>query len=186
MYKDVYLGGGHWYGLTITIVFLVRRTIFLVITFALYEYPALQIQLFICLSVMYITYLDQSRIYQLDKTLRFEYLNEGTFLVICYHLILFTNIVDTPSTNNMIGSSLIVWILFLAFINISAMLKSSVKAVFKKVMARWFNQSRKISTKEKSHSSALSNEISSQMKDRKERKELRQLFVAEELQEEDI
>ena len=44
-------------------VFLVRRSIFIAITFALFNYPGIQIQLMIALTILYIAYLGYSDIH---------------------------------------------------------------------------------------------------------------------------
>ena len=55
MYLGVWLSTG--WGLSYSIVFLIRRSLFVALTFALYDYPGIQIQLFIYSSVLYMIYL---------------------------------------------------------------------------------------------------------------------------------
>ena len=155
MYTHVDLEDRQTYGLALNIVFLIRRTIFVVITFALYDHPSLQILLFIWTSVLYIAYLGHSRVYQDQLTLRLEYLNEGTFLVICYHLISFTNILDNPSTISIIGWSLIIAILFLTLTNSFIMVFSSLKDAKLKCAARRLMKSRKTQLKKAQASFSL-------------------------------
>ena len=63
MYLGVWLGGKIRYGLSLSIMFLARRSIFVAITFGLYEHPGLQIHLFIFTSLLYIIYLSSFHIY---------------------------------------------------------------------------------------------------------------------------
>ena len=63
MYLGVHLKGDDTFGLSVAIVFLIRRSIFVAITFALINHPALQVQAFIFLSILYMCYLKSIRIY---------------------------------------------------------------------------------------------------------------------------
>ena len=47
-----------YYALSYSIVFLLRRSVFILISFLLLDYPGIQIQLFIYTSVLYIIYLN--------------------------------------------------------------------------------------------------------------------------------
>ena len=84
------------YALSYPVVFLVRRSLFIVITFFLFDYPGLQILIYIKVSVFYVIYLNAARIMAEPSILLFENMNECTFLVVCYHFIVFTDILDEP------------------------------------------------------------------------------------------
>ena len=96
MYIGVCLSKGRIYGLSYSVVFLLRRTAFVMITFLLYDYPSFQTQVFIASSIVYIGYFSSNRIYEQKLTYRHEYLNELLLLNICYHQLAFTNILDSP------------------------------------------------------------------------------------------
>ena len=51
------------YGLCHSVMFLLRRTIFVIITFTFYDMPAIQLQVFILSSILSITYLSFNRIF---------------------------------------------------------------------------------------------------------------------------
>ena len=63
MYDDVYLKDDHTYGLSYSVVFLVRRSLFVWISFLLFDHPPLQLQAFFFSSILYICYLSSNRIY---------------------------------------------------------------------------------------------------------------------------
>ena len=115
MYLGVWLEGKSKFGLSLSVVFLIRRSIFVVLTFALFDHPGIQIQLFIASSILYIVYLNSFRIYQEDFMFKFEFVNECIFLITCYHFVLYTNILNKndPYTLEHIGTSMIVTIIAL-------------------------------------------------------------------------
>ena len=96
MYLGVYLDEDHSYSLTYSFFFLLRRFIFVMFTFLLFDHPALQLQAFIWSSILYMGYLSAERIYEDDFTFKLEYLNECLLMLMCYHQIGFTNIVKDP------------------------------------------------------------------------------------------
>ena len=95
MYSGAYLDDSV-YPLTYSIVYLVRRILFVLLTFSLRNYPGIQVQVFIFSSVLYIIYLNFSRIYNEHFTMYLENLNEVFFLMILYHLLLFANLIKEP------------------------------------------------------------------------------------------
>lgn len=94
------------FALSYTIVFLARRSLFCIFTFAMYEIPGIQVQVFIYSSVIYTIYLNSCNFY-LTKLMNFqENLNEFMFILICYHLVLFGNLIEDFEALTLIGSSL--------------------------------------------------------------------------------
>ena len=63
-------------------VFLVRRSIFIAITFTLFNRPGIQLQLMIALTILYIAYLGYSEIHSSKSGKTLELINESTFVVI--------------------------------------------------------------------------------------------------------
>ena len=94
------------FALSYSFVFLMRRSLFCFFTFAMFEIPGIQTHVFIFSSVMYTIYLNSTPFYE-TKLMNFqENLNETIFILICYHLVLFGNLVDNYDTLTMIGTSL--------------------------------------------------------------------------------
>ena len=77
------------------------------ITFILYSYPGIQIQVFIYSTILYFIYLNYHRIYELPVDLLLENLNEVFFIFTLYHLVLFSNLVREPLMLDKIGKSMI-------------------------------------------------------------------------------
>lgn len=125
MYLGVWKSKG--WGLTYSVVFLVRRTLFVILTFALYDQPGIQIQLFIYMSVLYMIYLHAQRIYAQKYILLLEAINEVVFLLACYHLVLFANLLPDPETLETVGSSMIVTLVLLVAITGSVMVGANIK-----------------------------------------------------------
>ena len=75
-------------------VFLLRRSIFVAITFLLFEDPNMQVLLFIWLTLLYITYVNHSQIYESSKAKALETFNEVTFCLLQYNLVLLNNLVE--------------------------------------------------------------------------------------------
>ena len=100
MYLGVALDDEVAYGLSLSVVFLIRRSVFVAITFGLLNYPSLQLQLFIFTSILYISYLNTFHIYKENFMLVFEYLNECILLCCAYLMLFFTNVLpkDDPHT----------------------------------------------------------------------------------------
>ena len=129
MYVGIHLVDKTIYPLSYTIVFLLRRTLFAVLTFTLFNYPTLQILAFIMSSMMYVIYLNSQRIYAERFSLFFENLNEAILIVICYHILLFTNVLDDPNLLTDVGKSMIIAVgivfvngtLVILFINIKGL-----------------------------------------------------------------
>ena len=84
--------GSRWY----SIVFLVRRSAFVLITFTLFRYPGIQIQAFMYTTLFYLIYLHYWPVFPDKMTLYVETFNETTFLLICYHMVLFSNLLWAP------------------------------------------------------------------------------------------
>ena len=103
MYVGAYFTNQKIYPVSYAIIFLLRRSLFIFITFYLYNFPGIQIQLFIYSSVLYIIYLNSHRIYELPVDLFLENLNEVFFILALYHLVLFSNLVYDPHILDKIG-----------------------------------------------------------------------------------
>ena len=79
------------YSLSYSTVFLMRRSFFVLITFALFAYPALQTQIQLLTIPLYITYTQFALVYESPVARRTEFFNEGIFLLASYHMMFFTS-----------------------------------------------------------------------------------------------
>ena len=72
-----------------SMVFILRRVVFVMITFALFNYPGIQIQMFIYVSLLYIIYIGHTYFHEPSSSKDLELVNEAIFLFICYHFVTF-------------------------------------------------------------------------------------------------
>lgn len=94
------------FALSYSIVYLVRRSLFCMFTFAMYEVPGLQVQLFSASSVAYMIYLNSTQFFETKLLFTQEIVNEYMFLLICYHLVLFSNLIEDYKMLTYLGTSL--------------------------------------------------------------------------------
>ena len=65
-------------------VFMIRRSFFIAITFALFKQPGLQIQLMIYMTVLYVIYLGYAEFFETKGAKALEIVNESVFILIQY------------------------------------------------------------------------------------------------------
>ena len=118
-------------------VFQIRRTVFVAIMFALKRHPGIQLLLFIYLSVLYIIYLNFNRIYHEPFHLLFETANECGLMLVCYHLVLFTNLVSDPLLHRHIGTSLILTVGTCFAMSIISIFSITIRDQVHKLKIRW-------------------------------------------------
>lgn len=82
--------------LAYSIIFLLRRTLFVAFTFGLYNYPSLQVHLFIYSNVYYLIYLNKVAPHEDPFYGAVEVINEVLFMIACYHYVYFTNVIYDP------------------------------------------------------------------------------------------
>jgi hypothetical protein len=124
--------GRYFWSRTYTIVFLLRRTLYVFLTFVMFSYPGIQMQTFIFSSVIYVIYLNHGPVFHEKLTLASEDANEFMFLVICYHMVLFIELLERPEMRENVGLSLIICIFFHLGANTVLIAFVSVKALMRK------------------------------------------------------
>ena len=87
------------------------------ITFLLFDYPGIQINVFIYSSILYIIYITHYPKFDPPTVMWSEVVNEAIFILICYHMVLFSNLVWDPLFKMAIGFSLIICCVGLLFGN---------------------------------------------------------------------
>ena len=113
--------------LTYTIVFMVRRSLFVVVMFFLSNQPAIQMNLFIFMSNLYIIYLNQVSPYEEKQVVITETFNEVMLMLICYHFILLTDLLSDQDLKYEISKSMIGFIIAMISINMIIILRESLK-----------------------------------------------------------
>ena len=74
-------------------VFLVRRSLFVLITFLLFSQPGIQVQLMIYMTLLYVIYLGHSEFFEQFSSKSMEIFNESVFVLIQYCFVLLANLV---------------------------------------------------------------------------------------------
>ena len=98
------------------------------ITFGLFNYPGIQINVFIYSSILYIIYITHYPKYNPTAIMWTEVINESIFLLICYHMVLFSNLVWKPSVKFAVGVSMIGCLVTLLFGNTMYIAQVSMRA----------------------------------------------------------
>ena len=68
--------------------FFARRTIFVALTFALFDYPVLQVMMFVCICIMYCGFMMSQDFYLKKWTKVLDLFSELLLILFCYHLLL--------------------------------------------------------------------------------------------------
>ena len=118
--------------LAYAIVFLGRKSLFVLLTFTLSLYPHLQIQIFTFTTLLYMCYFNFDLLHASRALRNLETVNEYFFLILCYHLLLFNNMVGEFDTRESIGKSFIYCSIFLVTINIVIIFGASFVVVKEK------------------------------------------------------
>ena len=88
--------------------FILRRFFFALSLFYLYDYVALQIIFFVLISEFYVIYFVHSRPFVKKSINNQEILNEVTTIFVSYHIVCYTDFVETADGKFMMGYSCIV------------------------------------------------------------------------------
>ena len=108
--------------------------------FLLVNYPGLQVIAFVYSSVLYVIYLHYHRIYEEPFMLIFETINECGLQIVCYHLVLFTNLIGDPSTLTRIGGSMIFTMGLMMGLSLLIILCINIKETIRKLRRSWMRR----------------------------------------------
>ena len=117
---------------TYSFVFLLRRSVFVTITFYLFLHPNLQLHGMILMTLMYITYLGYANFFQTRWAKTLEITNEWFFCQIQYCFVMLNNLVDDALVREILGYVIIGMTGFLLLINLLVIIVLSVKALIRK------------------------------------------------------
>lgn len=95
-----------------TPVFMLRRVFFVILTFGLLHVPGVQIQVFIFSNVLYIIYMNYCVVHEDRMGKWVSNYNEMLLLIICYHFVLFSNLIWTQRQRTIVGN----WLIFFLFL----------------------------------------------------------------------
>ena len=108
-------------------VFLLRRSLFVAITFALFGHAGLQIQLMIYMTVLYIIYLGYADFFETFGAKALEIVNESVFILIQYQFVLLHNLVWEDEKRKSIGTIIIALTCFLLALNFIIIIYMSLR-----------------------------------------------------------
>ena len=74
-----------------SVVFLMRRSLFVFAYFALYYYPSMQVQIMLYSTLLYICYIINMGFYESNSHRQIEIMNECILVGVCYHFVIFAN-----------------------------------------------------------------------------------------------
>ena len=121
---------------TYSVVFLIRRSIFVMITYALHYYPGLQVQALIFTTLLFICYIANVRFHESTQQHRIEIVNELILVCLCYHFVLFADQMWEMSFRDHVGSSTVVFVMLLLGLNTVLILIINARLIKLKVKAK--------------------------------------------------
>ena len=121
------------YVVSYSMVFILRRIIFVIITFALFNYPGIQIQVFIYTSLLYIIYISHVYFHDPMWSRDLEMVNESIFLLVCYHIVIFVNLLWDLEKREYVGKSLVWTTGAILIMNTSIIVIVSLKDICRKL-----------------------------------------------------
>ena len=121
------------YVTTYSVVFLVRRSLFVIMTFSLYLMPAFQVQLMLCMTLFHLCYLSRIRFHQSPFHRRIEMTNECILMFLCYHVVLFISPVWELDLLEKLGDSTIGFVVALLGLNTLVIIYVNFKVIYLKL-----------------------------------------------------
>ena len=102
---------------TYSVIFLVRRSFFIAVTFLVYRMPQTQVDLMLYSTLGYICYISNMDFYETTSQRRIEIINECILIILCYHFVLFVNPVWPNEFRDKLGTSAIFFVSLLLGLN---------------------------------------------------------------------
>jgi hypothetical protein len=108
---------------------MMRRVLFVLFPAIVYNYPFMQLQFFLLVSIFYLIWYGGVKPHIEKRRVRIELFNEFMVSVFIYHLMMFTDYCTSNSMQFIMGYSKIGFLVVIAFVNIVSMvIKSCEKA----------------------------------------------------------
>lgn len=122
-------------------VFLLRRSVFIVITFLLFNDPGVQLLLMLKMTILYLIYLGYVGFFKSFGSKALEIVNESVFLLIQYQLIVLHHLVWQEWIREAIGTLIIAMTSFLLIINFIVVIVVSVWPKLRKLyLQHWIQR----------------------------------------------
>lgn len=121
---------------TYSVVFLARRSFFVMTTFVMYNYPGIQIEIMLCSTLGYLCYISQVRFHESLLQKRMELLNEWILVCLCYHFVIFADSSWERIIYDKVGLSTIIFVCILLGANMIIIMFANIKMIIFKCKVR--------------------------------------------------
>ena len=128
--------------LSYPIVFLLRRSLFVALTYMLYDYPTIQILIQVQTTIAYIVYIQTTPMYDGPLARQIECLNEVLFLIINYHLVFFIQKWKRIAVDSVSAWTLIACIAVLMISNLIVIISGCTQSCKHKLRLKTFKKNR--------------------------------------------
>lgn len=123
--------------LAYSVMFFVRRIIFVTVMLSLAAFPHIQVQAFLLVSILYLCYLNGFGVlFEARFFSRMEVWNEVFFLYLCYHLVLQANLLEPGEIRIQVGWSLVCSSILMVALNFIIVIMIVIKALIQKVRVK--------------------------------------------------
>jgi hypothetical protein len=131
MYLDIHMNrnSSTKYYLPISML---RRILFVMIPAVFYQYPFMQLQVFLVMNTCYLFWYGAARPHIDKKRIAVELFNESMIMVFVYHLMIYTDFVTVNKMQFLMGYSNVIFFIIIAFVNIGLMIVKSVEKAKRK------------------------------------------------------
>lgn len=116
-----------------SVVFLVRRSIFVIAYFALRYHPSMQVEIMLYTTLLYICYISNMRFYESNSHRRIEIMNECILVGVCYHFVIFANPDFDIAIRHKLGFATITFVSALLAVNSLVIVWVSIAAIKRKL-----------------------------------------------------
>lgn len=119
-----------------SVIFMLRRSFFVLITFGLYSYPSMQVECMLYSTMLYVCYISKMGFYESKSHRRVEVMNECILIGVCYHFVIFANPSFDISIRHKLGYSIITFVCFLLFVNLIVIIGVNIETIKRKLMLK--------------------------------------------------
>ena len=115
-----------------SIVFLLRRSAFIAVTFLLFARPGLQVEFMAYPTLAYICFISHLNVHETPRQKNIEMMNEVILVGICYHFILFADPIWDEDLREAFGTSVVGFVLSLLGINTLIIIVVNIQTIRRK------------------------------------------------------
>ena len=116
-----------------SVVFLLRRSFFVLVTFALYNFPSMQVECMLYSTMLYVCYISNMNFYESKNHRRVVVMNECILIGVCYHFVIFANPNFDIRIRFILGHSVIAFVCLLLAVNGIVIIGVNIEAIKRKL-----------------------------------------------------